>query len=123
MRLLSIVSSILGMTLAGTLGAGAQVVGGNAQPGANGTYTISGAGSKLVIEGVNVKDKQGKAISGLTAKDFTVTEDGIAQKITFCEYQELPVTPPAPLAKPAPENIKVYNRLAVTQIAPENREM
>src|ERR1700733_6074286 len=117
MRLLSIVLSILGMTLAGTLGA--QVVGGNVQPGANGTYTLSGMSAKLVIEAVNVKDKQGKAISGLTAKDFTVTEDGIAQKITFCEYQELPVTPPAPLAKPAPENIKVYNRLSVTQIAPE----
>ncbi len=75
--------------------------------------------SKLVIEAVNVKDKQGKSINGLTAKDFTVTEDGMAQKITFCEYQELPVAPPAPLAKPAPENIKVYNRLAVTQIAAE----
>ena len=118
MRLLSIVSSILGMTLAGTLGAGAQVVGGNTQQGANGTYTMS-VSSKLVIEAVNVKDKQGKAINGLTAKDFTVTEDGIAQKVTFCEYQELPVAPPAPLAKPAPENIKVYNRLSVTQIAAE----
>src|SRR5271170_5890324 len=118
MRLLSIVSSILGMTLAGTLGAGAQVIGGNAQPGANGTYTMS-VSSKLVIEAVNVKDKQGKAISGLTAKDFTVTEDGIAQKVTFCEFQELPVTPQAPLAKRAPENIKVYNRLAITQIAAE----
>ena len=29
------------------------------------------------------------------------------------------MTPPAPLAKPAPENIKVYNRLSVTQIAAE----
>ena len=57
---------------------------------ANGTYTMS-VSSKLVIEAVNVKDKQGKSISGLTAKDFTVTEDGVAQKITFCEYQELPV--------------------------------
>ncbi len=75
--------------------------------------------SKLVIEAVNVKDKQGKSISGLTAKDFTVTEDGMAQKVTFCEYQELPTAPPAPPAKPAPENIKVYNRLAVTQIAAE----
>src|SRR5277367_4242737 len=118
MRLLSIVSSILGMTLAGTLGAGAQVVGGNAQPGGNGTYTLS-VSSKLVIEAVNVKDKQGKSISGLTAKDFTVTENGVDQQITFCEYQELPVAPPAGTSKPAPENVKIYNRLAVTQIAPE----
>jgi VWFA-related protein len=118
MRLLTNVTSIFAVMLAITLGARAQVIGGNTQPGANGTFTMS-VSSKLVIEAVNVKDKQGKSITGLTAKDFTVTEDGIAQKVTFAEYQELPVTPPAPIAKPAPENIKVYNRLAVTQIAAE----
>src|SRR3984885_11495250 len=117
MRLLSIVLSILGMTLAGTLGA--QVVGGNVQPGANGTYTLSGMSTKLVIEAVNVKDKQGKSVSGLTAKDFTVTEDGVVQKVTFAEYQELPTGPPPAPAKPVPENIQVYNRLAITQITPE----
>ena len=110
---------LISMMLAGTLGAGAQVVGQNTQPGAgNGAYTLS-VSSKLVIEAVNVKDKQGKSISGLTAKDFTVTENGIEQHISFCEYQELPVAPPAVAAKPAPENVRVYNRLAVTQIAPE----
>src|ERR1700722_2639260 len=110
---------LISMMLAGTLGAGAQVVGQNTQPGAgNGAYTLS-VSSKLVIEAVNVKDKLGKSISGLTAKDFTVTESGIEQHISFCEYQELPVAPPAVAAKPAPENVRVYNRLAVTQIAPE----
>ncbi|HXC94160.1 MAG TPA: VWA domain-containing protein [Edaphobacter sp.] len=103
--------------LAGTLSAGAQVVGQNTQPGAAGTYTLS-VSSKLVIESVNVKDKQGKSINGLTAKDFTVTENGVEQHISFCEYQELPTTP-EPLAKQGPENIRVYNKLAVTQIAPE----
>ena len=44
--------------------------------GENGTFTLS-VSSKLVIEAVNVKDKQGKSISGLTAKDFTVTENGV----------------------------------------------
>ncbi len=105
----------------GTLSAGAQVTGQNTQPtsSGNGAYTMS-VSTKLVIEAVNVKDKQGKSIRGLTAKDFTVTEDGVKQDVKFCEYQELPEgPPPAPATKPAPENIKVYNRLAITQIADE----
>ena len=107
----------ISMILAGTLSAGAQVVGQNTQPGAAGTFTLS-VSSKLVIESVNVKDKQGKSVSGLTAKDFTVTENGVEQHINFCEYQELP-TAPEPPVKQGPENIRVYNKLAVTQIASE----
>src|SRR5260370_1236648 len=115
MRLLLSIS----MMLLGTLTAGAQVVGQNTQPSGNGAYTMS-VSTKLVIEAVNVKDKQGKSISGLTAKDFTVTENGVTQQINFCEYPELPGAPVAVSAKPAAaENIKVYNRLAVTQIAAE----
>ncbi|GGG62944.1 VWA domain-containing protein [Edaphobacter dinghuensis] len=111
MRLLLIIM------LLGTLTAGAQVVGQNAQPtGGNGVYTMS-VSTKLVVEAVNVKDKQGKSLSGLTAKDFTVTEDGVPQQISFCEYQKLPSAPP--VAPAVPENITVYNRLAVTQIAAE----
>jgi VWFA-related protein len=107
------------MMLLGTLPAGAQVVGQNTQQGGNGTYTMS-VSTKLVVEAVNVKDKQGKSISGLTAKDFTVTEDGVQQHVSFCEYQQLPTTAVATPAKSAiPENIKVYNRLALTQITPE----
>jgi VWFA-related protein len=119
MRLRPMHPMILAMMLPATLTAGAQVVGQNAQPGtSNAPFTIS-ATSKLVIEAVNVKDKQGKSISGLTAKDFTVTEDGVKQEVRYCEYQELPVAPPAAPAKPAPEEVKIYNRLGVTQIAPE----
>jgi VWFA-related protein len=98
--------------------AGAQVTGQNAKQGtAAAPFTIT-ASSKLVVEAVNVKDKQGKSIPGLTAKDFTVTEDGVKQTVRTCEYNELPTTVVAP-AKPEPENIKVYNKLAVTEIAPE----
>jgi VWFA-related protein len=108
---------LISMILAGAISAEAQVIGQNTQPNGTGTYTLS-VTSKLVIEAVNVKDKQGKSINGLTAKDFTVTENGVAQQISFCEYQELPVAPEVN-AKPAPENVMVYNRLAVTQIAAE----
>jgi VWFA-related protein len=109
---------ILVAILFASLAAKAQVVGQNAQPGDKTTFTLS-VSSKLVIEAVNVKDKQGKAVTGLTAKDFAVTENGIEQHISFCEYQELPIAPEVSYAKAAPENITVYNRLAVTQIAAE----
>ena len=95
-----------------------QVVGQNKTAGEEGKYTLT-VTSKLVIESVNVKDKQGKPITGLTAKDFTVTEDGVEQHINFCEYQALPTGPAAVTVKPSAENVTVYNRLAVTQIAPE----
>src|SRR6185312_15395632 len=45
--------------------------------------------TQLVIETVMVKDKSGKPIEGLTAKDFTITEDGKPQTISFCEFQKL----------------------------------
>ncbi len=71
----------------------------------------------LVIETVTVKDKDGKPIEGLTAKDFVLTEDGKPQTITICEYQKLrddaavPTTEPVDLAK--------LPSLTKTSIAPE----
>src|SRR5580693_1540689 len=50
------------------------------------------ASATLVIETVGVKGKDGKPVEGLTAKDFTVTEDGVPQEIKFFEYQKLPET-------------------------------
>ena len=52
-----------------------------------------------------VKDKDGKNIEGLTAKDFTVTEDNVPQTISVFQFQRLDDTPaptPAPQAAPAP---------------------
>ncbi len=105
--------------LLGTLSAGAQTIGQNATPVANNTQTIS-VRSQIVIETVVVKDKQGKTIEGLTAKDFTLTEDGVPQTIRYCEPQSLPSTlSDTPIAPTHPENIQIYNRLARSQIAPE----
>jgi len=45
--------------------------------------------TRLVINTVVVKDKDGKVIEGLTAKDFIVTEDGKPQEVAFVEFQRL----------------------------------
>jgi VWFA-related protein len=66
----------------------AQQVGTNAQPG--GETSTFRSSTQLVAEAVVVKEKSGKSIEGLTAKDFSVTEDGVPQTIKFFEYQKLP---------------------------------
>jgi len=98
--------------------AGAQVTGTNAQPGAGDTYTMS-VTTHLVVETVSVKDKKGNPIKGLTGKDFTITEDGVVQTISFCEQQSLPDTPSILVTPPGGEDIKIYNTLGRTQISSE----
>jgi len=101
------------------LPAAAQQIGQNAPPEGNGTATIK-VSTQLVVETVVVKDKKGNPIEGLTAKDFTVSENGAPQTISFCEHQQLPETPiAAPPAPPEPEDIKVYYRLGRTRISTE----
>ena len=53
--------------------------------------------TQLVIETVFVKDKSGKPIEGLTAKDFTLTENNIVQTIQFAEYQKFDDAKAAPM--------------------------
>ena len=102
-----------------TLCAAAQQVGQNTTPGSNATATFTSA-AQLVVETVVVTDKNGSPIEGLTAKDFTVTEDGAVQAIRFFEYQMLPDSlSAAPAARSGPENIHVYDKLGRTQIMPE----
>jgi VWFA-related protein len=50
-------------------------------------------GTRLVVEAVSVKNKEGRPIEGLTAKDFSITEDGEPQTISFVEFQRLQATP------------------------------
>jgi len=108
------------MAMAMALGASAQQIGTNASQGQSATYTLT-VKSQLVVETVVVKDKQGKFIGGLTAKDFNVTEDGVAQTIRFCEHEELPLTAdPLPATSSEDEQITIYKRLTRTQLAPED---
>jgi VWFA-related protein len=79
------------------------------------------ATTQLVVETVTVKDKSGKPIDGLTAKDFVITENGQPQTISFCEFQQLDNTP----APPAPPTLspliesKAAPAVTSTPIAPE----
>src|ERR1700761_414553 len=111
--------AILFVSTAAMSCAAGQQIGQNKTPGATGTYTLS-VKSQLVVETVVAKDKQGKFIEGLTAKDFAVTEDGVPQTIRFCEHQDLIDATPVPIAPPGSEEIKLYKTLSRTQIAPES---
>ncbi len=97
----------------------AQQTGQNKDPHAQNDYTLS-MKVQLVVETVVVKDKQGNPVHGLTAKDFVVTEDGVPQTISFCEHQDLAKAMPLERSQSAEENLKIYKRLARTQIAPES---
>jgi VWFA-related protein len=102
--------------------AGAQNIGSNTTPGQTETYRLT-LNSQLVVEQVVVKDKKGDFVNGLTAKDFTVTEDGIPQTIKFCEHQQFSeAQEPLPPTPPDEENITIYKKLARTQITAETPE-
>ena len=78
------------------------------------------ATQRLIVQSVFVKDKDGKPIEGLTAKDFVITEDGMPQDIAFVEYQRLATDiPPAQAADPqAPTPLIAKPAAPVTTAAP-----
>lgn len=79
--------------------------------------TVISVTTQLVIEDVTVTDKSGKPIDGLTAKDFTVTEDNAPQTIKFFEYQKLPDTvEPLP---PHTGDVTVLNKFPQSHITGE----
>ena len=118
MRKLAIFAILL-VTVAGSR---TQQVGQNKNSGEAQNFTIK-VQSNLVVEAVEVKDKQGHFVHGLTAKDFVLTEDGVAQNIRYCEHQNLSETAkPLPEMTSATENVTVYNKLAREAIAPETMD-
>ena len=54
--------------------------------------------TKLVVVNVSVKDKSGRPITDLKKEDFQLLEDGVAQKITVFELQQLSSEPLAPIS-------------------------
>jgi len=84
MRPLALVSALLGLALAGE----AQ----EPRPEAGSTFP-SAVG--LVRVDVVVTDKQGRAVPGLTAADFTLSEDGAPQTITSFESVSVTEAPEA----------------------------
>ncbi len=82
--------------------------------------------TQLVVANVEVKDKSGNPIEGLKASDFTISEDGKAQKIAVFEFQRLeePVAVPAERAliprgaAGAPAATPAAKKAAPVQIAP-----
>jgi VWFA-related protein len=101
---------------------GAQQIGQNKPADASDNFTLS-MKVQLVVEAVVVKDKDGKPIQGLTAKDFAVTEDGVLQTVRICEHQDLAAqAKPLPASTSASEDIKLYKQLTRTQITPESEE-
>ena len=99
--------------------AAAQQIGQNTPTGPKETATIS-VSTQLVVESVVVKDKKGNPIQGLSAKDFTITENGTPQTISFCEQQDLSKAASPPQAAPAaPGIITIYDKLSRTRISPE----
>jgi VWFA-related protein len=97
--------------------------GGAAQPQQQTQQPVFRTTTRLVVQTVTVKDTDGKVIEGLTAKDFTVTEDGQPQDIAFVEFQRIQgtaPTPPAPTATvdAAAPPAQAAPAAATTQAAP-----
>jgi VWFA-related protein len=47
------------------------------------------AAAHLIVQAVTVRDRHGQPVSGLTARDFVVTENGQPQPLAFVEYEAL----------------------------------
>ena len=99
---------------------GAQTIGSNTAPGQTESYKLT-VNSQLVVENRGGEGQEGQFHQGLTAKDFTVTEDGVPQTIKFCEHQESAEdSEPLPPRRRTTRTITIYKTLDRTQIAPES---
>ncbi|HTM04615.1 MAG TPA: VWA domain-containing protein [Vicinamibacterales bacterium] len=103
MKKLGILAALVAASVSLAAQGGGQATGGQ-QP-ATPTFKSS---AQLVVRNVTVKDKDGKVIEGLTAKDFVVTEDKEPQQIAFVEFQrmEKSAQTAVPLASAPPPTVK-----------------
>ena len=91
MRLAGCAAAVAAAACALTLVAGAQEVqqGGTLQDQNNGTFTLK-VENDLVLTNVVVRDKKtGEPVPGLTAKDFTVAENGKQQAIVSFDFENI----------------------------------
>ena len=50
--------------------------------------------SNLILVDARVRDSQGRPITGLEAKDFSIWEEGVLQEISYFQEIALPLTTP-----------------------------
>jgi VWFA-related protein len=72
--------------------------------------------TQLVVESIAVTDKKGTPVEGLTAKDFTITENGVPQQIRFFDHEKLSNEKRPAQAK---EHIHLYDKLGRVKISAE----
>ncbi len=128
--------SILVTLVAGLLVVSAQQTAPPRSQQQNGVFTPTSGAVKistnvqLVVVDVSVKDKSGNPVEGLTAKDFSITEDGKPQDIKVFQFQRMEetvmpepaLTPRGPQPPPAAPEKKAeapaVKSVVANQIAP-----
>src|SRR5215471_13158896 len=88
-----------------------------ATPAPAGRPTFSSTTSLVVVD-VTVKDKTGKLIEGLNPNDFTLLEDGKAQKISVFEFEKL-ASDPLPEKPPTLEDDDIIPAAPIKMITTE----
>lgn len=88
----------------------------NAAPQPPADEPVFRSDTRLVVQQVTVKDRDGKPIPGLKPEDFTITENGVPQTIAFLEFQKIEEAQPAPIVN---DRINAIPRLAHSAIAAE----
>ena len=106
--------------LVATGGAQAPTPGPAAPPQGQQQPQVFRGSTRLVVQNVSVKDRDGRPIEGLTEKDFIVFEDNQRQDIAFVEYQRIVDDPVVddPDPDPAPaDDAAGAQRVANVEIA------
>ena len=94
--------TILGLVLA-IAGGGAQAPAPQQPaPGGQQPAAVFRGSTRLVVQNVFVRDKEGRPIQGLTEKDFIVFEDNQRQEVAFVEYQRIANEPVTDALEPVP---------------------